>query len=196
MSSKSKVIRVATLLLFSTVLWGQSSLPDPLHSLVPLGAEAYDVQGEKWQDMLTLLVTAEDPQFEGVSRHTVKNRDQLYSAEGKQLEMFPGRVSFRITATYRARFMEPSPFPIGAQGNANDYLLGLKFRVVVFHALRQTVLKPDVVEMIGVPGEVPYDERIFRLTVDLSHVPLTDRVVLEIHDPNGGRICKFHLDLL
>lgn len=101
-----------------------------------------------------------------------------------------------MTASYRSRFIEASPLPISASGDANGYLLHLRFRVVIFQGLRQTIVEPDSVEMIGVPREVPYDERIFHVTVDLSRVPLTDRVVLEIHDPNGGRICKFHLDLL
>ena len=66
----------------------------------------------------------------------------------------------------------------------------------MFDGLRQTIVKPESVEMIGVPGELSSDERIYRISADLSKFPLRDRVVLEVHDPNGGRICKFHLDLI
>lgn len=185
------------MLLTAATLWGQT---DPremhFHSLIPLGAEAYQVQGDKWRGMITLLASAVNPQFEGMSRHEANKRDALFSPDGEKLKTYPGRVSFRVTASYRTRFVEASPFPIGATGEQNDYLLHLKFRVVVFDGLRQTVVEPESVEMIGVPGDVPYDERIFRVLVDLSKFPVRDRVVLEVQDPNGGRICKFHLDLL
>ena len=67
---------------------------------------------------------------------------------------------------------------------------------MIFDGLRQIVVQPDSVEMIGMPGEVPYDERIYRVAVDLENIPLTNRVVLEVRDPDGERICKFHLDLI
>jgi hypothetical protein len=192
-----KVIRILAPVLLATALLGQSTESETrFHSLIPLGAEAYQLKSEKWKGMMTLMASAESPAFEGMIHRTGKKQDRLESADGIEMKRFPSRVLFRVTASYRARFTDASPFPISAAGGQNDYLLNLHFRVVVFHGLRQTVIEPESVEMIGMPGEVPYDERVFRVSVDLSGVPVGDRVVLEVRDPEGGRICKFHLDLI
>lgn len=190
-------IRFASLLLLSAVLSAQTPTNEAHYrALVPLGAEAYELQGEKWRSRITLLASAENPQFEGMVRRAAGRHEGLFSADGTRVHFYPERISFRVTASLRTRIIEASPFPISATSDANDYLLHLQFRIVVFDGLRQTVIQPDAVEMIGMPGEVPYDERIYRVVVELPHVPLRDRVVLEVRDSGGDRICKFHLDIL
>lgn len=199
MTFGAKAIRAAVVLLVasaSTVV-GQANPTLRFHSLIPLGADAYELRNKQWKGTMTLMASAESPQFEGMEVRTVSKRTQLFSEDGKRIERFPSHVDFRVTATFRAHFAETSPFPISASlDDQNAYLLGLKFRVVVFSGLQQTVVKPKSVEMIGVPGEMAYDERIYRISVDLADFPLTDRVVLEVQDPGGGRIAKFHLDLI
>ena len=183
--------------LFSAALFAQSPAPDlHFHSWVPLGAEALELHGDKWKGTITLLGSAENPEFEGMVRRETNQRTALYSADGARIKLYPGRIRFRITASYRTHMVDASPFPISTDNAANDYLLHLQFRVVVFNGLRQTVVQPEAVEMIGMPGEIPYDERIYRLAVEFPNVPLTDRVVLEVRDADGNRICKFHLDLI
>ncbi len=192
-----KAIRTVVPVLLSVALFGQSSTPDMhFHSLVPLGAEAYDLEGETWKTMITLLASAQNPQFEGMVRRSVNQREVLFAANGEKVQNYPEQISFRVTASYRARFLDASPLPISASGDANDYLLRLQFRAVIFDGLRQTVVQPESVEMIGVPEDVPYDERVWRVAVKLPHIPLRDRVVLEVRDGDGERICKFHLDLI
>jgi hypothetical protein len=50
--------------------------------------------------------------------------------------------------------------------------------------------------MIGVPADVPYDERVYRINFALDKLPITDRCVLEVLSPTGERLTKFHFDLL
>jgi hypothetical protein len=50
--------------------------------------------------------------------------------------------------------------------------------------------------MIGVPSDISYDERIYRVTFNLNQMPITDRFVLEVRSPEGNRMAKFHFDLL
>ncbi len=193
-----KAIRsgVIVLLLSMTSFAGQTST-GRFHSLIPLGADAYELRNAKWKGTMTLMASADSAQFEGMQRQTIERHDELFSEDGKQVKRFPAQVNFRVTATFRGHFADLSPFPVGATvDDQNQYLLGLKFRIVVFHGLEQTVVEPSSVEMIGVPQEMRYDERIFRISADLSKFPVSDRVVLEVHDPEGGRICKFHLDLI
>lgn len=182
--------------LLGSALSAQAPSEMHFHALVPLGAEAYELQGDGWKSLVTLLASAENPQFEGMVRRDVNHRDTLFAADGSRVQSYPERVNFRVTASLRTRLAEPSPFPISATVDANDYLLHLRFRVVIFDGLRQTVVQPESVEMIGMPGEVPYNERIYRVAFELPHIPVRDRVVLEVRDPDGERICKFHLDLL
>ena len=193
-----KAIRFSFLLfLLSSFYLVAQTVPEArFHSLIPLGADVYSLRGEQWKGVMTLLASAENNDFEGMERRKIQERSALFANDGRKLEHFPGKVDFRVTASFRTRFPDSSPFALGAPGSQNDYLLHLKFRVVVFDGLRQTVVEPDSVEMIGVPEEMQYDERIYRVSVDLSRFPMRDRVVLEVHDPDGGRICKFHLDLL
>ena len=196
-SLRRNAIRIASLALLGSALAAQAPSPEMrFHALVPLGAEAYELQGGGWKSMVTLLASAENPQFEGMVRRDVNRRDALFASDGSRVQSYPERINFRVTASLRTRLMEASPFPINASIDANDYLLHLQFRVVIFDGLRQTVVQPESVEMIGMPEEVPYNERIYRIAVDLPHTPVRDRVVLEVRDPDGERICKFHLDLL
>ena len=144
-----------------------------------------------------LIASAESPQFEGMVNRRGKHRRQLVAADGEMVQYYPERVAFRVTASFRGHFVDPSSFAIAAPSvNENAYLLKLRFRIVVFDGLRQTELRPESVRLIGVPREMPYNERIYRLVAELGKIQTTKRVVLEVLDPNGGRICKFHLDLL
>ena len=49
--------------------------------------------------------------------------------------------------------------------------------------------------MIGVPDDVPYNERVYRVAFEIGSVPTDRRMLLEVLTPQGERICKFHLDL-
>ena len=79
--------------------------------------------------------------------------------------------------------------------NVSDYLLRLQFRVKIFRALQVTVLQPKLVKLVGIPGDVSYDERIYRVSFDLGEVPVADRIVLEVLSPAGHRLTRFHLDM-
>jgi hypothetical protein len=50
--------------------------------------------------------------------------------------------------------------------------------------------------MIGMPADVPYDERIYRITVNAENLPITDRLVIEIISPQGQVLTHFPFSLL
>lgn len=163
--------------------------------LVPLGAECFAVHGPKWRHVMSLLGSAESAQFQGMSARGTLHQRGLYTADGRRIANYPGRVVFRVTASFRTALIDMPPFLVTTREGENDYLLNLKFRLVVFHGLQQTLLHSSV-EMIGVPAEMPYDERVYRITTDLSGISVADRVVLYVLDPSGARLTKFHLDLM
>jgi hypothetical protein len=191
-------IGLTLFLVFSGMaLIGQSS-DATIHyqELVPLGATAFAINGSTWHGTLSLLGSAESVQFNGMTARGPEHQRALFTAAGQRIANYPGRVAFRVTATFRRPLLDPDPFPVKTSEEENSYLLGLRFRLVVFHGLRQKVIAPASVEMIGVPPEMPYDERIYRIVADLGEIPVLDRIVLEVHSPDGARLCKFHLDLM
>ncbi len=163
------------------------------HARIPLGSESFSVQ--PWKSRLTVLVSAENPDFEGWSVITHGDRRRLLDTAGEPVRFYPDEVTFRVTLGTRTPLAEVEPFPLRASLPTDDYLLKVRFQVKIFHGLRATVVRPASVTLIGVPADIAYDERIYRVAFDLDDVPIHDRVVLEVLAPSGERLCKFHLDL-
>lgn len=165
------------------------------HSHVPLGVETLSVDG--WTVPFTLMALAMNPQFEGWRREIVQQtRVVLVDAGGAPVRYFPEVVDFRVSASTRLKLdHDPPLYPLHTDLTPEAYLLNLRFQLKIFHALQQTVLPPQTQELIGVPADIPYPDRVYHLSFSLPHVPTTDRIVLEVLSPDGERIAKFHLDL-
>ena len=52
-------------------------------------------------------------------------------------------------------------------------------------------IAPESVEMIGVPADVPYDERIYRVNMNVGNLPASDRLVIEILSPQDEVLTHF-----
>ena len=170
----------------------------PLYSFgdrIPLGIEAFRLQPANRN--FYLMASVENPLFVGIHRTANhEGHDQLFDADNKQVLFYPSRVQFRLTASSREKLIDDRPLDAHAKIALNDLLAKLHFRVKVFHALEYRYIKPAFVENVGLPKNVPYDERIYRIGFDLGKIPIEDRVVMEVFSPTGERLCKFHLDLL
>lgn len=165
------------------------------HALIPLGSETFVVQ--PWKALLTVMASAENPQFEGWRRQIRGERSRLLDASGKMVRSLPGMVDFRVSLGTLTRVTDSEPYPITTTLSVNEYLLNVRFRVKVFHGLQQTVVMPASVALIGVPADIAYDERIYRVSFELPRLSLReDRITLEVLTPAGDRLCKFHLDLM
>lgn len=178
---------------------GQSHSDAPyqrtFRAAVPLGAERIDLSSGK---TMYLLVTAESPRFEGMRALDNGSTKALLRADGSRVQFFPKHIEFRITVTA----MRPDLLTIDSYGRLNlspseinSYLLNLGFRMLIFHGLEITRVTPESNQLIGMPADVNYDERVFQIGFDLPHAVSTDdRIVLEVLSPAGSRLCKFHLD--
>ncbi len=165
------------------------------HSNIPLGAEGFLLKPS--DRAFYLFATAQNARFEGMHQARVAGQRVLLDAQGRQVEHYPETVTFRVTASaWSEKLIGVALFPVKAAEDTNDYLLNLRFRVLIFHGLQVTTIEPAKVELIGMPADVPYQERIYNLTFEVGHVPVEDRAVLEVLSPDGERLCKFHLDLL
>jgi hypothetical protein len=174
---------------------GQTSRVFSVNGRIPLGIESFRLQPSGRE--FYLMASVENPAFQGLYRSMDRSgHPRLFDGSDKPVMFYPNRVQFRLTASAREKLIEDRPFETHAKLAVGDLLRQLQFRVKVFHALEYRYVKPTVVEDIGVPSDVPYDERIYRIGFDLGKVPIEDRVVMEVFSPTGERLCKFHVDLL
>ncbi len=165
------------------------------HSNVPLGAEGFLLK--PGNHVFYLFATAQNAWFEGMHQARVAEREVLLDGQGRQVDYYPGTLNFRVTATtWPDKLIDVALFPINADADTNAYLLRLHFRLLIFRGLNVRKIEPANVDLIGMPADVPYNERIYGLTFDLGQVPIGDRMVLEVLSPEGERLCKFHLELL
>ena len=172
-----------------------SSWEYDFHSAVPLGSDSFVLKGEK--NAIVLMATAITPELDGWRRVGDGKRSYVLTAEGKQPGQYPSQVQFRVTASGRTDVpADANPLKVESELPLNDYLLGLRFQLRVFHALRVHIVKPVEVKLIGVPADVPYNERIYRLSFELPRVPVSDRMLLEVLSPEGERLARFHFELL
>ena len=164
------------------------------HATTPAG---YDVLLIKPSNsVLTLLGLIECPELEGAQQIADGSNSKIVNADGKPVEHFPRDLSFRITASLRKTVLSEPTDVFDIDEKPEDLLLKLRFRMKSYHALQVREIPPESIQMIGVPGDIPYDERIYRLSFNLADVPVTDRCVLEVLSPDGARLTRFHFDLL
>ncbi len=164
------------------------------HAAVPLGVEGFVLKPANRKFYLFAL--AQNPAFEGMYQARKEGHRVLLDSAGRRVNFYPEIVDFRVTATgWDEKLLDISHFPVHASASLEDFLLRLRFRLVIFKGLKTRDVYPTSVRMIGMPANVPYDERIYGLTFRLNQVPISERVVLEVLAPNGQRIYKFHLDL-
>lgn len=167
------------------------------HSWVPLGGERIDLHPA--DRSLYLLTTAHSSSFDGMEAVFRGTHRVLLTAEGAPVRYFPSHLAFRFTATaMRPDMLLAQPYGTLnlAEDAINDYILGLGFRLKIFHGLDVTYVQPDSVRQIGMPADEPYNERVFNIEFTTpQRIPIEDRIVLEVLSPSGARICKFHLDL-
>jgi hypothetical protein len=161
---------------------------------VPLGAEALRLGGS--DKVLYLLAMAEAEQFEGWRHVRSHGQVTLTDTSGAEVRFYPETIRFRVTVSTRKDLLAIPSYTAPAPANLNQFLLNLRFQLKMFRGLKQTVIRPKQAELIGVPEEVPYDERIYQLTFSLPGVPITDRCLLEVYSPSGERLARFHLELL
>jgi hypothetical protein len=165
-----------------------------MHSNTPAG---YDVLVmDPTGAVISFLGLIECPELEGAQQRVEGAHSRIVNADGKTLIHYPRHFSFRITASLRKMVLiEPSDRFTSSEP-PNDLLLKLRFRLRAYHGLEAREIPPESVQMIGVPADVPYDERVYRISFKVERLSVTDRCVLEVLSPAGQRLTKFHFDLL
>jgi hypothetical protein len=165
-----------------------------MHSNLPAGYDVMLLKPSK--ATLSLIGLIECPELEGAQHVSEGLKAKLVSSDGSTVKEFPRHFSFRITASLKKVFLDGPVTSISLPDDPQELLLKLKFRVRAYHGLEVREIVPQSIEMIGVPADVPYDERIYRLNISTENLPITDRLVVEILSPRGEPLTHFPFSLL
>jgi hypothetical protein len=146
--------------------------------------------------IVAVLGLIECPEVEG-ARHVAEGlQSRIVSAAGAPLAFFPRRFNFRVTATLRKTILDTPSRSVATAEDPRQFILHLGFRLKVYDALEKQELAPQSVEQVGVPDDIAYDERVFRVVFDVGEQSITNRFVLEVFSPEGERLARFHFELL
>jgi hypothetical protein len=164
-----------------------------LRAPLPLGNEEYKLKSIK-RDFY-IMASLENASMDGV--RVDRKQGRVFQSDGTPMRTYPPVLEFRVSASgLDHRILLGKGFQVDSGKDLNSYLLNLRFQLKVFHGLNKRELKPLSVRVIGVPADLPYDERIYRVAFELPDVPVEDRVVLNVLSPEGECLSKFHLELL
>ncbi|MGC2694726.1 MAG: hypothetical protein WA738_02960 [Candidatus Angelobacter sp.] len=165
-----------------------------MHSATPAG---YDVVVLKPSGItIALMGLIECPELEGAQHIAAGSNAKLLSADGETMKTFPNHFSFRITATLQKVSHQDAADTLQFRGDPRDLLLKLRFRVKAYSGLRMREIIPESIDLIGMPADVPYNERVYRVTIKNTKMAITDRVVIEILSPQGETMTHFPFNLL
>jgi hypothetical protein len=189
------------LIAIAQLAWPQSASNDDNNDVywykapLPLGADGFMLVPAGRQ--FFVLSCVEDKRFNRLQVSRVRKSPFVIDASGDVWKHYPSEVTFRVTATA----MDPGSLKsdidkIEEPGDLNTFLLGLHFRLKVFEGLNMQTVKPTSIRMIGVPSDVSFDERVYRVTFDTGDFPVDARLVMEVLSPGGKLLSRFHLELL
>jgi hypothetical protein len=167
----------------------------PFRAATPAGAEVVLLKPSG--AVVTLLGLAECLEIAGAQQVDEGLQARVVLADGAPLKKFPRQFSFRVTATLRKTLMENPGSVLSTEEEPSQLLVKLRFRLKAYDGLHMRLIEPESSVLIGVPADIPYDERIYRVNFHLpDDEPLTARFVLEVIEPRGERLARLHFSLL
>ncbi len=171
------------------------TLEHEFHSVLPLGSDIFVLDGFKGS--ILLMATALTPELDGWKRVNEGGSRFLYAGDGSRAREYPRQAQFRVTVSASDHVVADNDLlAVKSDLPLNECLLGLRFEIKIFHGLQVRTVEPSDVHMVGVPPDVPYRERIYRVSFQLPPVPVQDRMVLEVLSPEGVRVARFHYELM
>lgn len=163
-------------------------------AVMSLGSDSILLQPAK--ERLNMLLTVECPGLERIMLSGDGHGRAAVSEDGTPVRYYPEAIAFRFTIGSRTAADEAQPNQFETKASADHFQSNLHFRVRVFHGMHSRTYDPTDVTMLGVPADIPYDERIYHFTFKLKDIPVDDRIMLEVLDEQGNRVGKFHLQIL
>jgi hypothetical protein len=147
-------------------------------------------------ETLTFLGTWIAPELKHLERVSTSDDKYIRTVDGQAVHLYPETMTLRITVSKRDHLDNSSPIPLETKFNAEELAKSLHFRLRIYRGLEYRIEEPVSAQIIGVPAEVPYGERIYLVKFSLSGVPVEDRLMIEALDPQDHRVTRFSIALL
>jgi hypothetical protein len=187
--ARSGLLAMIAAFALAAVAGTASRVSNAMRSTMPAG---YDVVVLKPSGAsLSLMGLIECPELEGMQSVSEGTHKKLVSSDGDAISHFPQRFSFRITASLRKIMFDGPVASVDIGDEPQQLLLNLKYRIRAYNGLEEHEIVPESVEMIGMPADVPYDERVYRITLNNVDLPITARLVVEVRTPQGELLTHF-----
>lgn len=145
---------------------------------------------------LTFLATWVSPELTKYERVSTPKGAYIRDGSGKRLTKYPEKMSLRITIGNKTLLGDRKALELDSNMSAEELARNVHFRLKIYDGLEYRVVEPESVKNIGVPKDVPYNERIYVVDFALKGVPIDRRLMIEVLDPLDQRVARFSLSLI
>jgi hypothetical protein len=154
------------------------------------------VKLSKTGETVTFLATWIAPELKRMRRVVWQKGAYIRNDEGRLITHYPERMVLRISVGEKTKVIGTTPIDFETQYSADELAKNLHFRLRVYNGLDYRVVEPTSAKMIGVPAELPYDQRIYLIEFLLKDVAVEERLMIEALDPQGTRVTRFTVSML
>jgi hypothetical protein len=145
---------------------------------------------------LTFLATWITPELARYEKVIAPSGTYIRDADGQRVTQYPEKMTVRITIGNKTKLEERTPMELESKMSAEELARSVHFRLKVYAGLEYRVIEPESVKNIGVPKDVPYNERIYLVDFALKNVPIDRRLMIEVLDPLDQRVARFSISIL
>jgi hypothetical protein len=162
---------------------------------MPLDSEIIQLVPAKQN--LTMMLTWDCREMEDWQLLRGEKTSVVRDTHGKEVQYYPRELRFRFTISGRTKYkLQRKPLEYETNLEPEAFIKQLSFRLKRFQGLETTVYTATKAELIGVPAEIPFDERIYSIVFNVPKIPIDDRFALEVLDAEGNRVAKFPFFLM
>jgi hypothetical protein len=145
---------------------------------------------------LTFLATWISPELAKYEKVRTAKGVYIRDANGQRLTRYPEKMTLRITIGNKTLLDDKKALELDSNMSAEELARNVHFRLKVYDGLEYRLIEPESVKNIGVPKDVPYNERIYLIEFALKNVPIERRLTIEVLDPLDQRVARFGISLL
>jgi hypothetical protein len=154
------------------------------------------VKLSKTGETLNFLATWIAPELKNLERVSDGGRSYVRTIDGQRVGQYPEKLTLRISVGNKTRVEGTKPLELDTAYSAQELAKNLHFRLRVYDGLEYRQIEPASAKIIGVPADVPYDERIYLVEFLLDKVPVDNRLMIEVLDPKDTRVTRFSISML
>jgi hypothetical protein len=150
----------------------------------------------KTGETLNFLATWIAPELKNYERVSEGNRRLVRTIDGEPVKHYPEKMTLRISVGNKTKVEGTKALDFDTVYSAQDLAKNLHFRLRVYNGLEYRQIEPVSAKIIGVPADIPYDERIYLVEFLLDNVPVENRLMIEVLDPQNTRVTRFSISML